>query len=182
MLAADVVGEADARLRHSGVLIIQRGTVQRRGGSYSGKVILFRASRIHERIADRRIGVFKHCIAQMAELVVGCAHPLCADAQVQRQTWSNPPVVLNESAVGGNVVIVIGNAAARFAKKRVAVQEVLEIADAGRGSIPVREVQETIVQHRQVPANRSAINFNPETDGVVPVRPTECIQIDERVR
>ena len=154
MFAADVIGKADARLGNSGVLIAQGGTVQRRGGADGGKTILLRTSRIHEWIAGRRIGVLQHCVAQMAEFIVGRAHPLRADAQVQGQTWRNPPVILNETAVGGNVVIVIGDAAARFAKERIAVQEVLEITDARGGSIPVREVEETIVQHRQVAANR----------------------------
>src|ERR1700719_4234182 len=105
----------------------------------------------------------------MAEIVGGRTHPFRAQAEVQRQIGTNPVIILRENAKGGNMIVVIAGTAASFSNEWLAQEEVLEIREVPHGIRARDEEQQRIVQHGEIAANRSAVDFTTEPERVVRV-------------
>ena len=107
-------------------------------------------------------------VAQVAEFVEGGAKEFVANAEIERQVFADSIIILCEPGAGGDAVVVVAYATSRLAEERGSGQETLKVGAKSGDS--VGKEQQSIVGHRKIAADGSAVNFTAEAELVRAVR------------
>ena len=133
VMTEEIVGQADARTKAGGVVVVVRGIAA--GGLQAGQVQLIDATAVDEGILP---GVRKLLIeiSDMALVVLEGAELFDAQAEVQSKVRADFPVILRKEGEIVGAVLVIEDAAATEAAIGSAVQEFLEVGDTSGAGDP----------------------------------------------
>src|SRR5712692_6575682 len=152
VVAADVVGEAKARLPDVGPVIVQAGGL--RGSDKSRQVKSIYALGIEKWLASRSgeqwIGV-----ADVAELVDRGTDDFVAQTQVEGQPLCHTEIILGKKTERRDVVIVVCDTAGGVRQEGLALQEKLEIGFGGSG----RKKEQSVVRDGNIAAQGGAVEF-----------------------
>src|SRR5205807_3036243 len=108
------------------------------------------------------------------------AKEFVANAEIERQVFADSIIILCEPGAGGDAVVVVAYATSRLAEERGSGQETLKVGAKSGDS--VGKEQQSIVGHRKIAADGSAVNFTAEAELVRAVRPAQGVKPDKTVR
>src|SRR6266849_5651208 len=127
VVSKQIVGEANPRSPVGGVVVIHSGVAGATGQTGYAKFV-------DALWVDKRAGLLSHQggngIADVAQVVLGCAEQLPPQARIDGQVGSGLVIVLEEHSVIINTIFVVGNAAAAEGESGLPEKKVLEVTAA----------------------------------------------------